>query len=75
MDAGADGVIIGSKAIEVAEQGGQQALESFASTEFKRGEILSVFPLGSVRLSSRMASSARPLTRPLCLVCDTLPWT
>ena len=29
MDAGADGVIIGSKAIEVSEQGGPKALEAF----------------------------------------------
>jgi tryptophan synthase alpha chain len=29
MDAGADGVIIGSRAIEVAEQGGPEALEAF----------------------------------------------
>jgi tryptophan synthase alpha chain len=29
MDAGADGVIIGSRAIEVSEQGGPKALESF----------------------------------------------
>ncbi|TMB88713.1 MAG: hypothetical protein E6J45_11135 [Chloroflexi bacterium] len=29
MEAGADGVIIGSKAIEVSEQGGAKALEAF----------------------------------------------
>jgi tryptophan synthase alpha subunit len=29
MDAGADGVVIGSKAIEVSEKGGAKALEAF----------------------------------------------
>jgi tryptophan synthase alpha subunit len=29
LEAGADGVIIGSKAIEVSEQGGPKALEAF----------------------------------------------
>jgi len=31
LDAGADGVVIGSRAIEVAEQGGPAALERFVA--------------------------------------------
>jgi 2-keto-3-deoxy-L-rhamnonate aldolase RhmA len=31
LDAGADGVVIGSRAIEVAEQGGAEALEAFVA--------------------------------------------
>jgi tryptophan synthase alpha subunit len=31
MDAGADGVVIGSKAIEVAEQDGAEGLERFVA--------------------------------------------
>ena len=31
MDAGADGVVIGCKAIEVAEAGGAEALERFVA--------------------------------------------
>jgi tryptophan synthase alpha subunit len=31
LDAGADGVVIGSRAIEMAEQGGPAALETFVA--------------------------------------------
>jgi tryptophan synthase alpha subunit len=31
LDAGADGVVIGSRAIEVAEEGGAAALEEFVA--------------------------------------------
>ena len=31
LDAGADGVVIGSRAIEVAEEGGAEALEAFVA--------------------------------------------
>jgi tryptophan synthase alpha subunit len=31
LDAGADGVVIGSRAIEVAEQGGATALQAFVA--------------------------------------------
>jgi len=43
------------------------------STELSCGEIFTTLPLGSVRLSMRIPSSARPFTRPLRTECDTTP--